>query len=65
MAATTILPWITQQVKRREIATPFTRDKSFNVSSWRGGANYAVNDNYGHFRQCVHGFPRAHSRTAL
>ncbi|MFH1495591.1 MAG: TonB-dependent receptor [Pseudomonadota bacterium] len=40
----------------REIATPFTRDKSFNVSSWRGGANYAVNNNMDIFGNVSTGF---------
>lgn len=26
----------------KEVTTPFTRQKTFNVTSWRGGANYAV-----------------------
>ena len=30
--------------RTNEITTPFSREKSFNVTSWRGGANYAVSN---------------------
>lgn len=42
--------------KTREIALPFTRSKSFGVSSWRGGANYAASDALNVFANVSTGF---------
>ncbi|PWB58342.1 MAG: TonB-dependent receptor [Nitrosomonadales bacterium] len=42
--------------KTREITTPFTRSKSFNVTSWRGGANYAVSNDMDLFGNISTGF---------
>ncbi|MDP2197825.1 MAG: TonB-dependent receptor [Sulfurimicrobium sp.] len=42
--------------KTREIATPFSRSKSFNVTSRRGGANYAVNKDMDVFGNVSTGF---------
>jgi iron complex outermembrane receptor protein len=40
----------------REITAPFTREKSFNVTSWRGGANYAVSGGMDLFGNISTGF---------
>ncbi len=39
-----------------EITTPFTREKSFNVGSWRAGANYAVREGADVFANISTGF---------
>ncbi len=49
-----VLDYATNQT--REIATPFTRSKSFNVTSWRGGANYAVSNDMDVFGNVSTGF---------
>jgi iron complex outermembrane receptor protein len=40
----------------REVTTPFSRSKSFNVDSWRGGANYAASDSLDLFGNLSTGF---------
>jgi iron complex outermembrane receptor protein len=42
--------------KTNAILTPFTRSKSFGVTSWRGGANYAYSDNTNLFGNISTGF---------
>ena len=42
--------------RTNEIATPFNREKSFNVTSWRGGANYAVSNGMDLFGNISTGF---------
>ncbi len=39
-----------------EIATPFSRSKTFDVASWRTGVNYAVSDNLDAFANVSTGF---------
>jgi iron complex outermembrane receptor protein len=49
-----VLDYATDQT--REITTPFTRSKTFNVTSWRGGVNYAVNNDMDLFGNVSTGF---------
>ncbi|WP_435626627.1 TonB-dependent receptor [Candidatus Ferrigenium straubiae] len=42
--------------RTNEITVPFSRSKGFGVSSWRGGANYAVNENTNLFGNISTGF---------
>ncbi|WIM04859.1 MAG: TonB-dependent receptor [Candidatus Nitricoxidivorans perseverans] len=42
--------------RTNEVTTPFSRSKSFGAASWRGGANYAVNDGTDLFGNLSTGF---------